>query len=201
MVKKDCIRNVVGAMYNDFEGKFYGFDIKGLGIIISHSAYDFILKFKPEIESLNYYAWAKFLEQINSDDVILRIIDKLELSTPRRSDLSLYRNILYMEYEQHNCFYCGSKLTKSIHVDHFIPWSFVKDDRIWNFVLSCPTCNSKKNNKLPSPSYIDRLIKRNQIMINKGTLKDEFSSYTSKTIIDMWHYAKMSGLKEFNNRR
>lgn len=41
-----------------------------------------------------------------------------------------------------------------MHVDHFIPWSFVKDDKIWNFVLSCPTCNVKKNNRVPNKDFL-----------------------------------------------
>lgn len=188
---------MVGALYKDFEGKLYSFDKKSSGITLGHSAYDFILKYKPEIESLNYYAWAKFLEKINSDDAILRVIDKLELATPRRNDLSIYRHILFTEYEEHNCFYCGTKLKNNINVDHFIPWVFVKDDKIWNFVLACKKCNTKKNNRLPERSYIEKLVKRNQKLILDGIMTEDFSSYTSKTLQEIWNYARISGLKEF----
>lgn len=196
-VQKECIKYVVGALYSDFEGKLYSFDIKGTGITLSYAAYSFILKFKPEIESLNYYSWAKFLEGINTDDVILRVIDKLELSTPRRNDLSIYRNILYKEYEEHNCFYCGSKLKSEIHVDHFIPWSFIKDDKMWNFVLTCRKCNEKKSNKLPNKYYINKLQTRNLKLLEDGVMADDFSAYTSTTIQDIWEYARISGLKEY----
>lgn len=54
--------------HNAFEGKLFAFDIKGTGITLSESAYLFMLKLKQEIESLNYYSWAKFLEGINTDD-------------------------------------------------------------------------------------------------------------------------------------
>lgn len=86
-------------------------------------------------------AWVRFLEQINDDNVLVRVIDKFELATPKREDLSVYREILRKEFEEDTCFYCGKKLGKNIHVDHFIPWSFVKDDKLWNFVLSCARCN------------------------------------------------------------
>lgn len=49
---------------------------------------------KAELERLNYYSWARFLEQINDDNALIRVIDKLELSTPRRENLSVYREIL-----------------------------------------------------------------------------------------------------------
>lgn len=105
--------------------------------------------------------WARFLEQVNDDNALIRVIDKLELATPKREDLSVYREILRREFEEDTCFYCGKKLQKVIHVDHFIPWSFVKDDKIWNFVLSCPTCNEKKNNRVPGKDYLIRIEDRN----------------------------------------
>ena len=36
------------------------------------------------------------------------------------------------EFEYNNCFYCGKKLENNVHVDHFIPWSFVMNDELWN---------------------------------------------------------------------
>ncbi len=59
-------------------------------------------------------------------------------------------------------FYCGKKLKSKVHVDHFIPWSFVKDDKIWNFVLSCPECNIRKNNRVPSIDYLEKIEYRNK---------------------------------------
>lgn len=49
-------RYVVGALYNDFEGKLYSFDLKGSGIYLGEDAHSFISKYKKEIETLNYYA-------------------------------------------------------------------------------------------------------------------------------------------------
>lgn len=71
-------------MYEDFDGIIYSFDLKEKGLTLNYCIYDFLLKYKAEIEKLNYYSWARFLEQINDDRVLMRIIDKLELATPRR---------------------------------------------------------------------------------------------------------------------
>ncbi len=97
IVKKvtlECKRCVVGALYEDFDGIVYAFDLKGYGIILNHSVHEFILKYKMELERLNYYSWARFLEQVNSDNALIRVLEKLELATPRRNDLSVYREIL-----------------------------------------------------------------------------------------------------------
>ena len=68
----------------------------------------------------------------------MKVLDKLDNATPRRNDLSVYQEVLYREFQEKNCFYCGKKLNNKIHVDHFIPWSFIKTDNLWNFVLACP---------------------------------------------------------------
>ena len=199
-VTDECKKNVIGALYNDFEGKLYAFDLKVDGITLSYTAFHFILKYKMTLERLNYYAWARFLEKTNSDNVLVRVVDKLELATPRRENLSIYRNILRKEFEYNNCFYCGKKLNDNIHVDHFIPWSFIKDDKIWNFVLACPTCNEKKNNRLPGIPYLERIIERNNIIKDSRSeiIQAEFANYSEDLITRMCNYAKLSGMKEFN---
>lgn len=68
-----------------------------------------MLKYKYELEKLNYYSCARFLEQINDDNALIRVIEKLELATPKRGDLSIYRDILRKEFEENTCFYCGKK--------------------------------------------------------------------------------------------
>lgn len=198
-VTTECQKYVLGALYEDFEGTIYEFDLKSSGIILNYSIYEFILKHKTEIERLNYYSWAKFLEQINDESVLSGVIGKLELATPRRHDLSIYREILRREFEENTCFYCGRKLSKTIHVDHFIPWSFIKDDKIWNFVLACPTCNARKNNKIPNLNYVDLVEKRNKVIkTNKNPIvQEDFSEYKDDVIKRIWKYAKLSGLKEY----
>ena len=98
-------------MYEDFDGIIYAFDLKESGITLNHCVHDFIMKYKVEIEKLNYYSWARFLEQVNSENALVRVLEKLELATPRRNDLSVYREILRKEFEEDTCFYCP----KSVH--------------------------------------------------------------------------------------
>lgn len=200
-VVAECKKCVVGALYEDFEGVLYSFNLKESGLNLAPGAYDFMLKYKAQLENLNYYSWAKFLEKVNSDNALVRVIDKLELATPKRSDLSIYREILRQEFEECNCFYCGRKLQKNIHVDHFIPWSFVKDDKIWNFVLSCPSCNERKNNRVPTKDLLIKLEERNKMIQRTDNIlvQSEFSGYQDGLLGRMWTYAKISGLKEYIN--
>ena len=198
-VTKECKNCVIGALYDDFDGIIYSFDLKEKGIILNSCVHEFMLKYKMELEKLNYYSWAKFLEQVNDDNVLIRVIEKLELATPKRQDLSVYREILRREFEEDTCFYCRRKFKREIHVDHFIPWSFVKDDKIWNFVLSCPTCNERKNNRVPTKDYLIKIEDRNRKAqtLQNSLVRIEFEGYSDDLITRMWSYAKLSGIKEF----
>ena len=204
-VAQKCRRNVIGALYGDFDGLLYGFDLSTganySGLYFSRSAYDFLVKFKMEIEKLNYYSWARYLEEINDPDVSIRIHEKLELATPKRNDLSPFREVLRVEFEEKNCFYCGKKLERNIHVDHFIPWKFVKEDNLWNLVLTCPQCNLKKNSKLPDRGSIDLIVNRNKKAekINDSFVVEQFSNYNEEFLNRIWQYARMSGYKEISH--
>ena len=62
--------------------------------------------------------------------------------------LEIYKKQL-LKFGDSSCFYSNNKIEKrGLHVDHFIPWCFVKNDKIWNFVLSCDNCNKKKDRLL-----------------------------------------------------
>lgn len=203
-VSKECRKYVVGALYSDFQGKLYGFDLKGTGIWLSPCAYRFISKYKMEIEKINYYEWARFLESVNDDDALVRVLEKLELATPQRKDLSMYRDILYREFQENRCFYCGNSLRNTIHVDHFIPWTFVKNDNLWNFVLACPRCNIRKNNRLAGLEYLMKIEERNREIVREMDAEvvrsefvvEEFANYSEGLLGRMWRYAKMSGVRE-----
>ncbi len=199
-VTTECKKCVVGALYNDFEGKLYAFSLHGNGIFLSEDSYRFIAKYKMEIEKLNYYAWARFLEKVNDDEALTKVLEKLDMTTPQRKDLSKYRDILFNEFQENNCFYCGKRLDKNIHVDHFIPWSFVRNDNLWNFVLACPRCNLKKSGNLVGREYVVKIVSRNTSIINRNTLSSsirvEFDGYYDGLLDRMWSYAKMSGIRE-----
>lgn len=48
------------------------------------------------------------------------------------------------------CFWCGKDVGADYHVDHFYPLSRGGSNWPENLVVSCPSCNISKNDKLPS---------------------------------------------------
>ena len=194
---KVCKRNVFGALYDDSSGCFFQFDINGDGIYINECYYQFMLQNKFVLEKLNYYGWAKFIETINDDISIVRLLEKLELATPKRKDLSSFRDVLRTEFGQNKCFYCEKQLGDLCHVDHFLPWVFIKDDKLWNFVLSCQSCNNRKKEKLPNLDDLDKIVKRNKDLshLKNDIVSNDFKDYNEEFIRLLYKYALKCGFK------
>jgi hypothetical protein len=56
--------------------------------------------------------------------------------------------------------YSEQPLTASFSIDHFLPWSFVVHDLLWNLVPVEPSTNSRKGDSLPDLDlYLPRLAK------------------------------------------
>lgn len=49
-----------------------------------------------------------------------------------------------------SCFWCQTELGDDYHIDHYIPLSRGGTNYPDNIVLACPTCNVRRNNKMPS---------------------------------------------------
>lgn len=94
------------------------------------------------------------------------------------------------------CIYTGRELCpRDYDLDHFIPWSFVSHDLLWNLIPSDGSINSSKSNKIPDMSFylpkLSRLHHKSlQIMVahdKKTNVMDDYLSlgYTSKELADM----------------
>ncbi len=191
-VKNKCKQNVVGALYGDTGQIFYSFSKQDEWIRFNPQVYEYVCRRKTALEKLNYFEWAKYLEKINTAETTLNLLTKLDESA-RRSNLDVYRKILFDEFESKECFYCGKRLRfDGIQVDHFIPWAFVKDDKLWNMVLACPACNNKKRDKLAPEPFLKKIILRNKDI--RARYYEHPSSQTDKD-------TDIRGAKEMRNYR
>lgn len=189
-VKKRCKRYVVGALFVDTNSLFYSFSRKEEWLQINPLVYEFLCKHKQTIEKLNYYEWARFLEKANQNSTTTHILEKIDEST-KRGNLDRFRQILWDEFETRNCFYCYKPLrisSKEIDVDHFIPWSFIKDDKLWNFVLACPSCNRTKKDKLPTEHYLHEIQHRNELIL-ASSRRIDMENYKSDSLPKIYHWA------------
>ncbi len=64
---------------------------------------------------------------------------------------SQFWDLVIREIGMLNCIYTGAKLTIGNYaIEHFIPYSFITHDLIWNLIPAYPSFNSSKSDKLPS---------------------------------------------------
>lgn len=198
LATKDCSRYVVGALCTDLRYIVYGFDKQKTHIKFNYFAYMFLLKYAYIIGKLNYFEWIKFLESVNDKEYAYDIAGCLDDSS-QRTDLSRYRKLLLEDLGNHRCFYCGCELNNSCEVDHFIPWSFVKDDKAWNFVQACKTCNGSKKDKLAGPQFMGNVITRNKEILRMPLLveafKADFDGYRDERLPEMYKSAAFNGFE------
>ncbi|MHA1252070.1 MAG: HNH endonuclease, partial [Candidatus Helarchaeota archaeon] len=77
----------------------------------------------------------------------------------RNIDSSLKQKLY--EYQEYKCFYCGKDMGTTAEADHFIPYNYIFDSKIWNIVGACSDCNRKKYNFLVQEKYLEKLKARN----------------------------------------
>lgn len=180
-------RYVFGSFYGAFDGTIYSFNKKEEWIQLVKPYVDFFLRYKTILMDLTNYHMKIFLAKYNSEESIDNLLNKIQFLSVRES-LKEFQDILISTGVK-ECFYCKKKL-KRIHVDHFIPWSYIQNDVLWNFVLTCPSCNSSKNNKIAHPRYLDDLINRNNLIVH-----EKMESYEIDKLRNMYEYAIYNGFQ------
>ncbi|MFY3740495.1 MAG: hypothetical protein HMLIMOIP_000934 [Candidatus Nitrosomirales archaeon] len=141
---------------------FYDYDDSKQVIFLKPVALEFFKRNYVVLLKAVILEWAKFLEKLNT---LPRLIAKIESAESKRHSLKQYVT-LFKDVD--HCFYCNSKLKRGdVHVDHFIPWSYIFDDEAWNLVLSCSDCNREKSDSLAQEEFLGELIKRNSMYYEK----------------------------------
>ena len=95
-----------------------------------------------------------------------------------------------------HCIYTDAELRpREYDLDHFIPWSFVCHDLLWNLIPSNGSVNSSKNDKLPDLAfYLPKLAELQQHSIKvmlkadkEPKVMEDFVSlgYTARDLADM----------------
>lgn len=200
-VYAECKKYVVGAFYGDTEGCIYSFSLKENYIKFNPIVLNFIEMYSITLLKLNYFEWISFLEKNNPLQSCYSIASKLNEAS-KRTNLTVYKNFLYYNIaEERSCFYCGKGIEYGkMHVDHFIPWSFIKNDKLWNLVNSCPKCNLSKNDKLTDKYFLEKLIYRDENLALKQELLiiKDFKVYSRDRLINYYNAAEFCGFRKWN---
>ena len=166
-IKEECFKIVTFAFQRIKEGDtdidvtpmFFDYKIKGrkpsrpdqvyvdldYGIILNPHAINFLKRFNGLLKNAVILQWAKFLEPLNIG--YPQIIKSIESEFEPRN---LQKERKLLEKIQDRCFYCEKVLEKDeVNVEHIIPYSYLKHNKMWNLTLACQKCNCKKLGSLP----------------------------------------------------
>lgn len=156
--KKDQVKN--GMIFELAEQQFnskhplYKVNSDKKSITINKLWGDFV---NINISILDYYQKLKWIEYLQKNNPnVPAIIYKTEPPLQRKSLVSTqkYWDKFILENEHEKCIYTGDELiTLKPSIDHFLPWSFVCHDRLWNLIPVNSNTNSSKSNILPSLTH------------------------------------------------
>ncbi|EKN69296.1 hypothetical protein BABA_10551 [Neobacillus bataviensis LMG 21833] len=197
-VKKRCKINVKGAIYGDTGCTIYDFDNGKEQLKLNSTFYSFMQRFQRVLNYLTNYHLALFLEKFNEKGDTTNLLLKVE-NVSKRPSLDQFYQVLSSFYNG-ICFYCGKGIKKdAAHVDHFIPWSFVQADQLWNLVIACSACNLSKSDKLANEQFLETVVDRNKAFISIPELRkrEDMQVYSSKKLKGLYHYSVENGFTDF----
>lgn len=146
---------------NQGENLIYYFTvIRGLNskIVIQEDWVEYIRKNYEILTGWIGYNMIRYLQRRNPN--VPGIADKLSPPMERNLDKVKKYWKLILSLETVHEIYGNQLLTsKDLSVDHFVPWSYVAHDELWNLSPTTRSINSSKSNNLPDWNiYFKRLV-------------------------------------------
>lgn len=97
---------------------------------------------------------------------------------------------LVLSHQPLACIYSGALLDSSmpISLDHYLPWSFVAHDQLWNLIPTLPAINSSKSNSLPMSDLFESFvtIQHSALVISRKHMKlKEWESFVESYEVDL----------------
>jgi 5-methylcytosine-specific restriction endonuclease McrA len=144
---KKVVRAYQQGLESDFDNR----------IVMKSGVVETLARLHGIVRDLVETRWVRMVRQLNPS---VREEPDLHnhLFGSRRAALASIRGPL-LALQDHHCFYCQRRLVKP-EVDHFLPWSQSRDDRIENLVAACAQCNGAKREHLASEGHVDGWLQR-----------------------------------------
>ena len=104
------------------------------------------------------WEWMNYMQKRNPSTPA--IASKLFAPTKRDSlgkQTDYWKTVL--RSQELRCIYSRQLLdAERLSLDHYLPWSFVAHDQLWNLLPTRPEVNSSKSNNLPDNTYFRRFV-------------------------------------------
>jgi hypothetical protein len=103
------------------------------------------------------------------------------------------------------CIYSDGLLNPDrISLDHYLPWSFVAHDQLWNLIPTLPEVNSSKSDCLPSQTYFNSFVSlqhQGLVITNREVEERKWEKYIEPYIADLKISDKLDLLDQHKLRR
>lgn len=122
-------------------------------IVINPLWVNYLIQNNKILKEFCYWNLSAFLQQKNPNipNVASKIIPEI-IRNPLTKQRNEFWKLTFKELGHINCIFTERKLLweeKNFAIDHFIPYSFLAHDLIWNLIPIDKSFNSSKSNKLP----------------------------------------------------
>lgn len=138
------------------------------------------------------YEKVKWLQTMNPE--VPGLVYKLSPMEEKSRQLSKVRELWQgiMDVQEITDVFTGQPVVKRKYdIDHFIPWSFVMNDELWNLMPMDSCLNSSKSNRLPKWDPFFKNFARNQYVMyqmiyEKPELYKRFEACYKKNLHSIW---------------
>ncbi len=118
-------------------------------IILNPIWAQYLQKHQSILRGFIHWHLVRFVQKNNPN--VISLTEKLE--KPVKRDLTLagrfWKGFL-AENPEVACIYSGEPVSRqNLSLDHFLPWSYVAHDQLWNIIPTSISVNSSKGNSLP----------------------------------------------------
>jgi hypothetical protein len=164
------IKEVAATQFSSPSPPLYKFWEDGIQI---HEAWIHYIQQHLEIlQSFAHWHLLKFLQNKNPN--CPNICSKLFAPSSRDlGNCKAFWKIAFEKVPDMKCVYSGLPLEiQNVSFDHFLPWSFVAHDLLWNLTPTTKELNSSKGNQLPLLDHYLRGFAKSQFRAVKAVLKD-----------------------------
>ena len=178
----NCGSKALAEAINAQSGLMYYFNnIAGLGsyIVLNNDWMDYLSENQEIVRGWIKYNMIIYLQRRNPN--VPGISDKLYPPQERKLEKVKKYWKLLVELEEYKDIYGSELLTPgSISIDHFVPWSYVAHDELWNLHPTTKAINSSKSNNLPDwnryfPGLLNTEYHAYQMIWKYSSVKAEFS--------------------------
>ncbi len=136
----------------------YKFDSKRKSLILHSDWCQYLYKNLPIVRD---WIWWNFLQYMQRKNPSVPGISLKLRPEPERMSLSAQTKFWadILQTQPFYCIYSGDEISSQGFVlDHFVPWSFVVHNQLWNLVPTSVSTNSKKSDSLPHTRYFDQFV-------------------------------------------